>query len=80
MKKGFLQRVHREAIYSQGWIIPEGSDRWGGSVSEKRLNAIIWIDGDIGADHPGDGSWGGMHDGSLAAMAEILGINTTPRR
>ena len=57
----------------------EGSNRWGGGTSEKRLPAIIWIDGEIGAEHPGDRSWGGLHDGALATMAEILGVNTTPQ-
>lgn len=79
VKKGFLQRVHVEAIHDQAWLIPGGSNRWSGGKSEGRLGAIIWADGEIGADHPADNSWGGLHEGSLATMAEILGINTTPR-
>ena len=79
MKKGFLQRVHWEVINGQGWVIPGGSNRWSGGKSDGRLSAIIWTDGEIGADHPAESSWGGLNDGALATMAEILGINTTPR-
>ena len=78
MKKGFLQRVRWEKIYGHGWIIPGGSDRWSGGKGDGRLSAIVWTDGEIGADHAGESSWGGLDDGALATMAEVLGINSTP--
>lgn len=78
-KRGFLQRVHWEDVYDEGWTILGGSDRPSGGKSDGYMSAIIWTDGEITEDDRLNNPPTRLREEALFAMADLLGINTVPK-